>query len=159
MDGPGLFHVPGVISYGIRTLLGHNSWYHGMRLGRSRRTLASGVCKPPARREHHGQPREVLPVLQQPLCSLPVLTVATMLDVGALLMHDRHLWRIIPVAEGQRSMAVMVGSKQLARIQGDDGPGRITEVLQSLPEGEDNVAAIARHMMDALRLETVVEAR
>ena len=29
-----------------------------------------------------GWPREVLPVLQQPLCSLPVLAVAVVLDVG-----------------------------------------------------------------------------
>ena len=56
-------------------------------------------------------------------------------------------------------MAVLVGSKQLARIQGDDAPGRITEVLLSLPEGDDNVAADAGHTLDALGLETVVEAR
>ena len=31
-----------------------------------------------------GWPREVLPVLQQPLCNLPVLVVAAVLDVGAL---------------------------------------------------------------------------
>ena len=60
-----------------------------------------------------GWPREVLPVLQQPLCSLPVLAVATMLDVGALWLYDRQLQRIIPVAEGQRPMALLVGSKQL----------------------------------------------
>ena len=45
-----------------------------------------------------------------------------------------QLRRVIPVAEGQRSMAVLVGSKQLARIQGDDAPECITEVLLSLPE-------------------------
>ena len=31
-----------------------------------------------------GWPREVLPVLQQPLCSLPILAVAVVLDVGTL---------------------------------------------------------------------------
>ena len=31
-----------------------------------------------------GWPREVLPVLQQPLCNLPVLAVATMLDVEVI---------------------------------------------------------------------------
>ena len=52
-----------------------------------------------------------------------------------------------------------MGSKQLARIQGDDVPGRITEVLLSLLEGDDNSAADARHTLDALGLEPVVEAR
>ena len=56
-------------------------------------------------------------------------------------------------------MAVPVGSKQLARIQGDNALGRITEVLLSLPEGEDNVAADAGHTLDALGLELVVDAR
>ena len=58
-----------------------------------------------------GWPREVLPILQQPLCSLPILAVATVLDVGVLWLYDRRLQRIIPVAEGQRSIAVLVGSK------------------------------------------------
>ena len=48
-------------------------------------------------------------------------------------------------------MAVLVGSKQLAL-------GRVTEVLLSLPEGDDNVAADARHTLDALDLGPVVEA-
>ena len=56
-------------------------------------------------------------------------------------------------------MAVLVASKQLARIPGDDTPGRITEVLLSLPEGDDNVAADARHTLGDLSLEAVVEAR
>ena len=60
---------------------------------------------------------------------------------------------------GQRSMDVLVGSKQLARIQEDDAQGHITEVLLSLPEGDDNVAADARHMLGALGLGAVVEAR
>ena len=106
-----------------------------------------------------GSPREGLPVLQQPLCSLPVLAVATVLSVGVLWLYDLQLQRIIPVAEGQWSMAVMVGSQQLARIQGDNAQGHITEVLLSLPEGDDNVAADARHTLDALGLEPVVEVR
>ena len=57
-----------------------------------------------------GWPCEVLPVLQQPLCSLPVLAVATMLDVGAMWLYDRQLRRVIPAATGQRPMAVLVGS-------------------------------------------------
>ena len=56
-------------------------------------------------------------------------------------------------------MAVLVGSKQLARIQGDDAQGHITEVLPSPPEGDDNVAANARHKLGDLGLEPVVEAR
>ena len=56
-------------------------------------------------------------------------------------------------------MAVLVGSKQLARIQGDDAQGHITEVLLSLPEGDDNVAADARHTLDALGLGAVIKAR
>ena len=105
-----------------------------------------------------GWPGEVLPVLQQPLCSLPLLAVAAVLDVGVLWLHDRQLQRIVPVAKGQRSPAVPVGSKHLAQIKGDDAPGRITEVLLSLPEGDDNVAADTRHTLDALGLDPVVEA-
>ena len=56
-------------------------------------------------------------------------------------------------------MALLVGSKQFARIQGDDAQGRITEVLPCLPEGDDTMAANARHTLDALGLEPVVEAR
>ena len=60
---------------------------------------------------------------------------------------------------GQRSMAVLVGSKQLARIQEDEAQGRVTEALFSLPEVDDNVAADTRHTMDALGLKPVVEGR
>ena len=67
-----------------------------------------------------GWPREVLPVFQQPLCSLPVLAVAVVLDVGALWLYDRQLRRITPAVSERRSMAVLVGSKHLARIQGDN---------------------------------------
>ena len=81
-----------------------------------------------------------------------------MLDVGALWLYDRQLPRVIPAATEQRSMAVLVGSKRLARIQGDDTHGSVTEALFSLPEGDDNVAADAGHTMDALGLEAVVEA-
>ena len=38
-----------------------------------------------------GWPREVLPVFQQPLCSLPVRAVAVVLDVGTLWLYDRQL--------------------------------------------------------------------
>ena len=106
-----------------------------------------------------GWPREVLPVCQQPLCSLPVLAVAVMLDAGALWLYDRQLRRVIPAVTERRSMAVLVGSKQLARIQGDDAQGRVTEAMFSLPEGDDNVAADARHTLDTLGLAAVVEAR
>ena len=37
--------------------------------------------------------------------------------------------------------------------------GRITEVLLSLPEGDDNVATDARHRLDVLDVEPVAEAR
>ena len=63
-----------------------------------------------------GWPREVLPVLQQPLCSLPILAVAVVLDVGTLWLDDRQLRRAIPAVTEQQSMAVLVGSKQLARV-------------------------------------------
>ena len=106
-----------------------------------------------------GWRREVLPVFQQPLCSLPVLAVATVLDVGELWLYDRQLRSVVPVAEGQTCMAVRVGSKQLARIQGDDAPGRITEVLLLLPDGDDNASPDARHTLDTLDLEPVVEAQ
>ena len=106
-----------------------------------------------------GWPREVLPFLQQSLCNLPVLAVAAMLDMGALWLYARQLRRVIPAETGQRSMAVLAGSKQLARIKGDDAQGHVTEALFSLPEGDDNVAADARHTIDALGLKAVVEAQ
>ena len=56
-------------------------------------------------------------------------------------------------------MAVLVGSKKVARIQGDDAHGHSTKALLSLSEGDDNVAADARHTIDALSLKAVVEAR
>ena len=67
-----------------------------------------------------------------------------MLDVGALWLYDWQLRRVIPVVAERRSMAVLVDSKQLARV---------------LPEGDDNVAADARHTLDTLGLAAVVEAR
>ena len=42
----------------------------------------------------------MLAVLQQPLCSHPVLAVATVLDVGVMWLYDRQLHRIFPVAQG-----------------------------------------------------------
>ena len=56
-------------------------------------------------------------------------------------------------------MAVLVGSKQLARIKGDDTLGRVTEVLLSLLDGDDNVAADTRHTLDTFDLGPVVEAQ
>ena len=56
-------------------------------------------------------------------------------------------------------MAVLVGSKQLARVQGDDAQGHVTEAMFCLPEGDENVAADARHTLDTLGLAAVVEAR
>ena len=106
-----------------------------------------------------GWPRGVLPVLQQPLCSLPILAVAVVLDVGTLWLYDRQLRRAIPAVTEQRSMAVLVGSKQLARVQGDDAQGHVTEAMLSLPEGDDHVAADARHTLDTLGLAAVIEAR
>ena len=102
--------------------------------------------------------REAMPVLQQQLCSLPVLVVATVMDVGKLWLYDRKLRMVIPVAEGEKCMAVLVGSKHLARTQGDNAPGRVTEVLLSLPDGDDNASADARHTLDGLDLDAVVEA-
>ena len=106
-----------------------------------------------------GWPREVLPVLQQPLCSLPILAVAVVLDVGTLWLYDRQLRRAIPAVTERRCMAVLVGSKQLSRIQGDDAQGHVTEAMFSLPEGDDHVAANARHTLDTLGLAAVIEAR
>ena len=56
-------------------------------------------------------------------------------------------------------MAVLVGSKQLARVQGDDAQGHVTEAMFSVPEGDDHVAADARHTLDTLGLAAVVGAR
>ena len=106
-----------------------------------------------------GWPREVLPVLQQPLCSLPILAVAVVLDVGMLWLYDRQLRRAIPAVTEQRSMAVLVGSNQLARVQGDNAQDHVTEAMFPLPEGDDHVAADARHTLDTLGLAAVIEAR
>ena len=106
-----------------------------------------------------GWPREVLPVFQQPLCNLPVLAVAIVFDVGTLWLYDRQPRRVIPAVTERRSMAVLVGSKRLARVQGDDAQGHVTEAMFSLPEGDDNVAADARHTLDTLGPAAVVEAR
>ena len=106
-----------------------------------------------------GWPREVLPVLQQPLCGLPILAVAVVLDVGTLWLYDRQLRRAIPAVTGRRSMALLVGSKQLARVQGDDAQGHVTETIFSLSEGDEHVAADPRHTLDTLGLGAVVEAR
>ena len=105
-----------------------------------------------------GWPCEVLPVLHEPLCSLPLLAVATVLDVGALWLYDHQDPRVNSAVTERRSMDVLVGSKQLEQIQGDDAQGRVTEALFSLPEGDDNVAADARHTLTALGLATVAEA-
>ena len=106
-----------------------------------------------------GWPREVLPVLQQPLCRLPILAVAVVLDVGTLWLYDRQLRRAIPAVTERRSMAVLVGSRQLAPVRGDDAQGHVTEAMFSLPEGDDHVAADARHTLDTLGLAAVIEAR
>ena len=45
----------------------------------------------PAVRNIMGWPREVLLVLQQPLCSLPVLAMAPVPNVGVLWLYDRQL--------------------------------------------------------------------
>ena len=82
-----------------------------------------------------------------------------MLDVGTLWLYDRQLQRAIPAVTERRSMAMLVGSKQLARVQGDDAQGHVTEAMFSLPEGDDHVAADARHTLDTLGLAAVVEAR
>ena len=100
-----------------------------------------------------------MPVFQQPLCNLPVLAVAVVLDVGTLWVYDRQLRRAIPAVTERRSMAVLVGSKQLARVQGDDTQGHLTEAIISVHEGDDHVAADARHSLDTLGLAAVVEAR
>ena len=61
--------------------------------------------------------------------------------MGALWLCDRQLRPIVlPVTE-RRSISVLVGSKQLARIQGADAQGHLREALFSLLEGDDNVAA------------------
>ena len=106
-----------------------------------------------------GWAREVLPVLQQPLCGLPILAVAVVLDVGTLWLYDRQLRRAIPAVTERRSMAVLVGSKLLAQVQGDNAQGHVTEAMFPLPEGADHVAADARHTLDTLGLAAVIEAR
>ena len=106
-----------------------------------------------------GLPRGVLLVFQQPLCNLPVLAVAVVLNLGALWLYDRQLRRVIPAVTERRSMAVLLGSKQLARVQGDNVQGHVTAAIFPLPERPDNVAADARRTLDTLGVAAVVEAR
>ena len=106
-----------------------------------------------------GWPREVLPVFHQPLCTLPVLAIAVVLDVGTLWLYDRQLQRAISAVTERRSLAVLVGSKQLTRVQGNDAQGHVKEAMFSLPGGDGHVAADARHTIDTLGLAAVVEAR
>ena len=61
------------------------------------------------------------------------------------------------MANGQRCMGVNVGSKHLARIQGDDAPRHVTAVLLWLPDGDDSASAYAHHTLDTLDLEPVDE--
>ena len=112
----------------------------------------------PAARSVVDSPAGVLPVLQQALCSLPVLVVARVLGIGELWLHHRRLRRIIPLAEGQRCMAVLIGPKQLALVEGNNAHGRVALVLRSLLYGDDNVPAEARLRLDPLHVEPVVEA-
>ena len=106
-----------------------------------------------------GWPREVLPVFQEPLCSLPTLAVAVVLDVGTCWLYDRQLRRAIPAVTERRSMAVLVRSKQLARVRGKDAQGHVTEAMFSLPGGDDHVAADACHTLDTAGPAAVNEAR
>ena len=103
-----------------------------------------------------GWPRDVPPIFQQPLCSLRVLAVASVLDVGEVLLYDRQPRRVVPVAEGQRYMPVLAGSKHLARIQRAYAPSRVTEL--SLPDRDDNASADTRHTLHTLDLELLVAA-
>ena len=66
----------------------------------------------------------------------------------------------LPLTDGAVGfMAVLVGSKQLVRVQGDDAQGHVTDAMFSLPEGDYNVAADACHTLDTLGLAAFVEAR
>ena len=84
-----------------------------------------------------GWPREVLPVFQQPLCGLPILAVAVVLDVGTLWLYDQKPRGAIPAVTDRRSMAVLMGSKQLARVQGNNAQSHVTVAMFSLPEGDE----------------------
>ena len=56
-------------------------------------------------------------------------------------------------------MAVLVISKQLEVVYGDDTPGCVAAMLPSMPTGNDNASAEARLTLDPLRLEPVLEAQ
>ena len=56
-------------------------------------------------------------------------------------------------------MAVRMGSKQLAPVQGEDAAGRVAAVLLSLPDGDDNTSAEAGLRLDPLHPEPVAEAQ
>ena len=99
----------------------------------------------------------VLPVFQQPLCSLENLRVAIALDIGELWLYDRRLRRVIPVPGWQGCPAVLVGPKQLAPVHGDDASGRVAAVLLSLPDGDGKAWAEACLTLDPLHVQPVVE--
>ena len=100
-----------------------------------------------------GWPGSVLPVFQQPLCSLPVLAVAMVLDMGELRLYERRLQRVALLAGGPGCMAVLVGPKRLALLQGDNVACRVAAVLLSLRNGNDSASADTRLTLDPLQLE------
>ena len=67
--------------------------------------------------------------------------MATVLGMGEMWLYHRKLWRVIPVAKGQRCMALLMGLKQLALIQGDNARRHVAAVLISLPDADDNASA------------------
>ena len=54
-------------------------------------------------------------------------------------------------------MAVLVGSKHLARMPEGDTPTCVTAVVLWLPDEEDNASSHTRHTLDTLDLEPVVD--
>ena len=159
LGGTGHHGIQGVVPRGVGAIVGPGAWPMVRSPDGQGDPWLQVYANHPAVGNVMGWPGEVLPVLQQPLCSLPILAVAVVLDVGTLWLYDRQLRRAIAAVTERRSMAVLVGSKQLARVQGDDAQGHVTEAMFSLPEGDDHVAADDCHILDTLGLAVVIEAR
>ena len=83
--------IQGVVPRGVGAIVGPGAWYHGEKSSGKSDPWLQVYANHPAVGNVMGWPREVLPVLQQPLCSLPILAVAVVLDVGTLWLYDRQL--------------------------------------------------------------------
>ena len=94
--------------------------------------------------------KPVLPVLQRPLCSVPVLALAHV-GADAIKMHGASLLRTSPLGVRTARMAVLVGIDQLGLLQDDEHQGAYAAVLAYL-EKEAGAPPPPPHPLELLLL-------